>query len=158
MHLPGFFANASIKRKLTMVVMFTSGFALLIACAAFMAYDVYTSRQRMATDLALVAEGLAINVTPALDFQDPRGAEDVLRSLRARSNVVAARVLGNAGEPFASYEREPKGGVVLPPRHTPGINSAHLAAPASSAGSRSRRARSHRRRRTGRRWCWTGRR
>ncbi|HVQ32217.1 MAG TPA: response regulator [Vicinamibacteria bacterium] len=121
MHLPGFFANASIKRKLTLVVMFTSGFALLIACAAFMAYDVYTSRQRMATDLALVAEGLAINVTPALDFQDPRGAEDVLRSLRARSNVVAARVLGNAGEPFASYEREPKGGVVLPPRHTPGV-------------------------------------
>src|SRR6185295_5492040 len=121
MHLPGFFANASIKRKLTLVVMFTSGFALLMACAGFMAYDVYTSRQRMATDLSLVAEGLAINVTPALDFQDPRGAEDVLRSLRARSNVVAAGVLDTVGKPFATYEREAKGGAVLPPRRPAGV-------------------------------------
>ena len=120
MQIPGFFANASIKRKLTLVVMFTSGFALLMACAAFMAYDVYTSRQRMATDLSLVAEGLAINVTPALDFQDPRGAEDVLRSLRARSNVVGALVLDTARAPFARYERDAKGRFASPPVHPPG--------------------------------------
>ena len=105
MRVPTFLKNASIKRKLTLIVMFTSGFALLVACAAFMAYDSYTARQRMATDLSLVAEGLAINVGPALDFQDARGAEDLLRSLRARANVMAAAVLDAEGQSFASYLR-----------------------------------------------------
>jgi signal transduction histidine kinase/DNA-binding response OmpR family regulator len=115
MRVPPFFKNASIKRKLNLIVTFTSGFALLVACAAFMAYDVYTARQRMATDLSLVAEGLAINVAPALDFQDPRGAEELLLSLRARSNVVAAFVLDAQGGAFARYLRtDVKGGFAVP--------------------------------------------
>ena len=120
MQIPGFLKNASIKRKVTLMVMFTSGIALLMACAAFMAYDVYTSRQRMATDLSLVAEGLAINVTPALDFQDPRGAEDVLRSLRTRGNVVASLVLDTTGASFARYRRDLNADLAPPPPHPPG--------------------------------------
>jgi signal transduction histidine kinase/DNA-binding response OmpR family regulator len=118
MRVPTFLKNASIKRKLTLIVMFTSGFALLVACAAFMAYDSYTARQRMATDLSLVAEGLAINVGPALDFQDARGAEDQLRSLRARANIMAAAVLDAEGQSFASYLRGdmPRSFVAPPPR------------------------------------------
>jgi signal transduction histidine kinase/DNA-binding response OmpR family regulator len=121
MRVPRFFKNASIKRKLNLIVTFTSGFALLVACAAFMAYDVYTARQRMATDLSLVAEGLAINVGPALDFQDPRGAEELLRSLRARANVVAAFVLDAEGQAFARYLRpDVRGGFAVPDPRPPG--------------------------------------
>ena len=115
MRVPAFLKNASIKRKLTLIVMFTSGFALLVASAAFMAYDVYTARQRMATDLGLVAEGIAINVGPAIDFQDARGAEELLRSLRARGNVVAAFVLDAEGQAFARYLRpDVSGGFAVP--------------------------------------------
>ena len=96
--------------------MLTSGLALLVACAAFMAYDVYTTRQRMATDLSLVAEGLAINVGPALDFQDARGAEDLLRSLRARTSIMAAFVLDGEGRPFARYLRGDMAGAFALPR------------------------------------------
>jgi signal transduction histidine kinase/DNA-binding response OmpR family regulator len=121
MRLPAFFRNAPISRKLNFIVMSTSGFALLVACAAFMAYDVYTARQRMATDLSLVAEGLAINVGPALDFADARGAEDLLGSLRARNNVVAALVLDAEGQPFARYLRKDvSGGFAVPDPRAPG--------------------------------------
>ena len=121
MRVPEFLKNASIKRKLNTIVMFASGLALLVAALAFMGYDVWSARQRMATDLQLVADGLGINVTPALDFQDTRGAEDVLRSLRARANVVAAFVLDAEGQPFARYVRPglPQD-LPAPPRRAPG--------------------------------------
>jgi signal transduction histidine kinase/DNA-binding response OmpR family regulator len=117
MRVPEFLKNASIKRKLNLIVMFASGLALLVAALAFMGYDVWSARRRMATDLQLVADGLGINVTPALDFQDTRGADEVLRSLRARSNVVAAFVLDADGEAFARYVRPGLPAGFEAPRH-----------------------------------------
>ena len=86
----GLFRNLSIKRKLTLLVMSTSAAALLLACAVFGFYDVYSFRKRMVSDLGAAALGLSINVTPALDFHDERGAEDILEGLRARPNIVGA--------------------------------------------------------------------
>src|SRR5262245_26584637 len=97
------YKNLSIRHKLTLIVVFTSTVALLVACVAFMVYDHYSFKQRMATDLQVAAEGITINVTPALDFADQRMAENVLDALRARPNVVSACIFDADGKVFAHY-------------------------------------------------------
>ncbi len=114
MSLKQAFRDLSINRKLTLIVMFTSSVALLVACVAFVAYDYWTFKKRIKDDLAVVAEGIEINITPALDFEDQQGAETILRSLAARPSVVGAAVYDAAGRPFASYARG-EAGAFAPP-------------------------------------------
>jgi signal transduction histidine kinase/DNA-binding response OmpR family regulator len=101
----GVFDNLSIKRKLMLLVMSTSAAAVLLACAVFAFYDVYTFRKRLVSDLGATSDGLAINVTPALDFGDQRFAEDILEGLRARPNVVGAVIEQEDGKELARYSR-----------------------------------------------------
>jgi signal transduction histidine kinase len=99
------FLDLPIRRKLIVLVMGTSTAALLLACLLFVGYDVVDFRQRMMADLSVAAEGVIITVTPAVDFGDPIGAEDVLASLRARPNVVVGRIFDTEGQLFAEYVR-----------------------------------------------------
>ena len=59
--------NQSIKRKLTAIVLVTSGVAVVLASAAFLAYDYNSFRERMVTDLATTADGIGLLAYPALD-------------------------------------------------------------------------------------------
>jgi len=63
------FRDLSIRRKLTLIVMFTSSVALLIASLAFVVYDTLTFRDRMVGELTVVAEGVGINSSAALAFE-----------------------------------------------------------------------------------------
>ena len=99
------FRDLSIRRKLTLLVMGTTTFALLLACALFVAYDVIDARERMREDLSVVAEGVIITVTPAVDFGDAMGAEEVLAALRARPSITVARIYDAEGGLFAEYVR-----------------------------------------------------
>ena len=101
----GLFRNLSIKRKLTLLVMSTSAAALLLACAVFAFYDVYTFRRRMVSDLGTAAQGLDINVNAALDFGERTSAELILEGLRARPNIVTAVIEDDQGKEFARYSR-----------------------------------------------------
>ena len=58
--------NQSIKRKLTAIVVVTSGVAVVLASAAFLAYDYNSFRERMVTDLATTADGVGQLAYPAL--------------------------------------------------------------------------------------------
>ena len=110
--------DASIRSKLTAVTMFASSLAVLLACLGFMAWDVLAFRRQMVADLAVAVEGLEILVRPALDFDDPRFAEDALGALRARANVVAGAVYRKDGSVMGRYSRagEPLGTVLPAPR------------------------------------------
>ena len=66
--------NQSIKRKLTAIVVVTSGVAVVLASAAFLAYDYNTFRGRMVTDLATTADGVGLLASPALDAETADGA------------------------------------------------------------------------------------
>jgi signal transduction histidine kinase/DNA-binding response OmpR family regulator len=110
------FRDLSIRRKLTAIVMATSGAALLLASAALLGYDLHTFRKAMISDLEVAADGLRINLEAALNFNDKENAENTLKALGARPHVVAAWVYKPAdpseiGEApgglklFAEYER-----------------------------------------------------
>jgi signal transduction histidine kinase/CheY-like chemotaxis protein len=104
MKLKGFGA-LSLRYKLILIVMTTSGLALLLACVALAFYEMVDFRERMKQDLGVAAEGIAINVKPALDFGDAQGAQNTLDAMRARQNIMAAMIYDADGKPFAGYVR-----------------------------------------------------
>ena len=101
------FRNLSIRRKLTLIVMVTTCTAILLACGAFLTFDIHTLRQTRVLDLETLAEVLGSNSTAALTFNDPGAAREVLQSLAAKSHIMAASLYGSNGAIFATYVRNP---------------------------------------------------
>jgi len=101
------FRNLSIRRKLTLIIMATTCTAILLACGAFLAFDIHTLRQSRVRDLETLAEVLGSNSTAALTFNDPGAARDVLQSLAAKQHIMAASLYRSDGAIFASYIRNP---------------------------------------------------
>jgi len=108
--------NHSISRKLTWMNMLVSGAALLLACAAFIAFDMVTFRQSMLRNLSTQAQIIGSNSISALLFNDPQSAENTLLALKAAPNILSAQVYLTDGRPFASYSRDrDRHRTVLPP-------------------------------------------
>jgi len=97
------FRNTPIKRKLVIITMSTSGAALLLACLAFVVYEMVVFRETMVDDLSITAAMVGDNSSAALTFNDPASAEQTLKSLGADSHIVAAAVYGADGKVFARY-------------------------------------------------------
>jgi signal transduction histidine kinase/CheY-like chemotaxis protein len=98
-------SNFSIRTKLALMTMAASGLALVIACAAVIAYDQYTFRRSKIQDLTTTAKIIGSNSTGALSFQDARSANDVLRALSSKRQISEAYIYDNHGRVFASYRR-----------------------------------------------------
>ncbi len=91
------FRDLSIKKKLTLIVLITSGAALLLACAGFLVYDWFTFREGMKEDLAVVAKGIEINIKAAMDFEDRQGALEHLDALtELYMNKPGAKFFGDS--------------------------------------------------------------
>ena len=86
------FDNLSISSKLTRLSLIVSLLVLLIACGAFVTYELLTFRARAADQLDAHAAVVGINATPAIEFNDRAAARETLSSLRAMPNVVAAGI------------------------------------------------------------------
>ena len=117
--------NHSISRKLTWMNMLVSGAALLLACAAFIAFDMITFRQVMVRNLSTQAQIIASNSVSALLFNDPQSAENTLLALKAAPNILSAQVYLPDGRPFASYSRAGDGHSPAPPPIPSGQTEAH---------------------------------
>ncbi len=96
----------SISLKLTWMNMLVSGAALMLACAAFFAYDLYSFRLSIARTLSTGADIVGSNSVSALLFNDARSAENTLSALKASPNVLYAGVYTPDGKPFADYWRD----------------------------------------------------
>ena len=112
MNVPLNFRNLSLRRKQMLILMLTSSLSLLLACAAFVAYDVSRFRREMVESVSSLAEVVGNNTTAALDFNDPTAAAQTLTALRGEPNIVRAHVHTPDGQVFATYARE---GAPLPP-------------------------------------------
>ncbi len=103
--MAGLLKNLSIRGKLTAIVMVTTVVALMLSSAALVIYDQVTFQDKMVQDLSLVAEGIGINATAALDFGDQEGAKQVLSALRAYPRIEAAAIFDAENALFAEYRR-----------------------------------------------------
>src|SRR5580700_4349237 len=109
------FKNHSVSQKLTWMNMLVSGAALLLACTAFISYDMLTFRESMVRNLSTQAQIIGSNTVSALVFNDPQSAENTLSALRAAHNVLSAEIYTPDGRLFASYSRDPGGQILALP-------------------------------------------
>jgi signal transduction histidine kinase/CheY-like chemotaxis protein len=96
----------SITTKLTRMNVLVSGAALLLACAAFITYDLVSFREGMVHNLSIQAQVAGSNSVSALLFSDPHSAENTLSALKAASNIISAGIYTLDGRPFATYRRD----------------------------------------------------
>ncbi len=97
--------NASIRLKLMLIAMLTTGGALLLAGAALVSFEIARSKQEMVRDLTPLAELTGLNGAAALDFDDQTDATEVLETLKARTDIVGAAIYDADGRRFATYQR-----------------------------------------------------
>jgi PAS domain S-box-containing protein len=110
-----FIERASIKRKQMLIILLITSVALLLACAAFGAYEALTFRKTMLSNVTMLAEIVGKNSAAALDFDDPKAAEETLSALRAEPNIVGACIYDNNGKVFAVFGRPGDGRIQKPP-------------------------------------------
>ena len=97
------FRAASIKRKLTLLVMLTTTIALLVAAIQFILNDARDYRRRLVADLNILTHIVGENCTSPLEFEDANYAMHVLSALQAKPNILAAAVYSKDGKLFAPY-------------------------------------------------------
>ena len=97
------FRTASIKRKLTLLVMMTTTIALLVAAVQFILNDLRDYRRRTADDLRVLAHILGENCAPTLKFDYAQTASQILATLQAKPHVMAAAVYAKGGKLFSPY-------------------------------------------------------
>jgi len=85
--------------------MLVSGTALILACAAFIGYDIVTFQQAVVRNLSVQAQIVGSNSVSALLFNDPQTARNTLAALKAAPGILSAVVYNGSGEPFADYSR-----------------------------------------------------
>jgi len=96
----------SIKAKLIWLSMSTTAAALLVACAAFLAYDYVTFREQHVRRLETLADMIGSVMTAPLTFNDQSSAREALSMLTPHTSLVRSQILMPDGTVFAAYDRE----------------------------------------------------
>ena len=86
------FQNLSLKGKMTAIIMLTSCIALLLACAAFVGYELFTFRANLVAEMNTLAEFTGKTCSANINFSRPDDAESNLSNLSGESRIVAAAI------------------------------------------------------------------
>jgi signal transduction histidine kinase/DNA-binding response OmpR family regulator len=120
------FGDASIARRLTWMNMLVSAAALVLACAAFIGYDLVTFRLTIVRNLSTQAQIIGSNSASALLFNDPQAAQTTLSALKAAPNILSAVIYMPDGQPLATYSRDRSDTVSPPPSISAGQIETHV--------------------------------
>jgi PAS domain S-box-containing protein len=99
----GFLRDTPIKRKLMMVILLTSAFALFLMGSALITYEFVTFRRSLAVNINVLGDIIGSNSTAALAFQDAKSANEILGALSAEHQITAAAIYDDKGEIFARF-------------------------------------------------------
>jgi signal transduction histidine kinase len=112
--LAGPLRQLSIRRKLTLIVLVTSGVAVILASAIFLAWDYAAFRERMVRDLDTTAEGLGLLAYPALAADSSGGRPgtperdafvQIVGSLQAHPAIEQSVIFDSAGQVVGGHQR-----------------------------------------------------
>jgi PAS domain S-box-containing protein len=95
--------NTPIQRKLTLVILLTTSFALLLMGTALITYELVTFRRSMAVNIGVLAQIIGSNSTAALAFDDPKSGREILNALAAEKQISAAAIYSTDDNVFASF-------------------------------------------------------
>jgi PAS domain S-box-containing protein len=100
----------SLARRITMLNVMVSAAAVVLACLAFLAYEVNSYRLTIDDDLSIQAQIIGSNAASALIFSDHAAAQKTLAALRASPHITYAAIYTPSGQFFAGYWRDAKTG------------------------------------------------
>src|ERR1043166_2260110 len=100
------FSQIPLPRKLVLITTVATVTSLVLACVAFVAYDLLTFRQSVIERATTLAQVIGDNSTAALSFGDLQAAEETLAALKAEPSIVAAEIFTRDDKPFAQYARQ----------------------------------------------------
>ena len=98
-----FLKNLSIKRKLILIVLVTTGAALFLASIALITHDFIRFRSETKRALISTANIIGMNSTAALEFGDPGAGKETLSALMENPCIVSAAIYTQEGDLFATY-------------------------------------------------------
>jgi signal transduction histidine kinase len=119
------FRNLPMRQKLTVLSVVASASALLLACAAFVSYEVWTFRDAMLMRLSAQANLVGYNSSAALEFADPAAATEILAAFNAESDIIAAATYRRNGQMFARYQRPDTSGDDALPESMTDVSGRH---------------------------------
>ena len=99
-----FFANLSIKTKLSLIALLTCSTALVLACAALFINEIQSFKTTLVRDLKAQASILGSLSTAALEFSDNKTANEILGELKNQPHIKGA-VIFQQQKVFGSYQR-----------------------------------------------------
>jgi two-component system, sensor histidine kinase and response regulator len=112
----------SLRNRLLLFTLLTSGIGMALGCGAFLAYDMHSARERKVAELRSTADLIGTNSSAALVFEDLPGGTKLLEALRTRPHVRAGVLYGANGILFASYIRpDLNRKLTVPERVTDGV-------------------------------------
>ncbi len=103
--MKSFFIKTSVRDKIVALTMGVSLLVLVFVCVSYIIYDRFTFKRQMVHDLETLADVIGFNSEAALIFYDAGNASKTLDTLKAKRNILAARIFNRTGEPFADYRR-----------------------------------------------------
>lgn len=95
--------NTPIRRKLLVIILLTSLLAMIVMRAAFFAYEYFTFRATLVSQLSVLGRVTASTSSAALAFQNTDDAAEILSALKADPNISAAALYDAKGKLFAHY-------------------------------------------------------
>ena len=95
--------DTPIKRKLMLVILLTSAFALLLMGSALITYELLTFRRSLVANMTVLAQIIGSNSTGALAFQDPKSAHEILGALAAEHQISKTAIYDQRGDLFARF-------------------------------------------------------
>jgi len=109
----------SLRQRLLLLTMITSGVALLLGCLGFLAYDMKVAREEKEEEMRSAADLIGTNSAAALTFDDRQGGAGLLEALRTRPHIRMGVLYGPDGDFFVSYYRRDLRGKLVPPGTVP---------------------------------------
>jgi two-component system sensor histidine kinase BarA len=104
-----FFSNATLKKKLTFILMLVGSIVLVLSSGAFICAEIFSFRRVMINNSASLAEVIAANSAVALIFSDRQLARNTLSALASEPDVQLAYIFDRQNQPFAHYVRGSSG-------------------------------------------------
>ncbi len=131
--------HQSLQRKLGMLNIAGLAVSGVLVCALLGTWSWFNLRSDLVRTTESVARVLAENAAPAIQFNDPIGAAEILRALSSHPEIIAAELSTSPGETFARYQwprRAPAGPMEGLERLLPvGERSAQVSVPVEAQGA-----------------------
>jgi PAS domain S-box-containing protein len=100
------YSRASLRQRLLLVTLLSSGLAMTLGYTAFVLYDMHVARERKVTELRTKAELLESDAAAALAFGDRTEGEALVRVLKQVNEVRRAILFRSDNTVLAIYVRK----------------------------------------------------